>query len=136
MLDLKADAGGTKETLKRAVTNANIVALLMLILATMGLIGVLIGQIDERKKEFGIRISCGAKITTLCKEVIFEVVILVGIAAVIPIIIGMRLSNDINTKIIVCLLNIGMILLITSISTIMPIMKLRKINPVDLVKGE
>lgn len=130
------------ELMSRDVLKSSLLGVVLMIMSIIGITSVLLGELRDRKKEFGIRISCGANIKTLCKEMFFEIALMIGISSVISI-GGMILKNlkDNNYESLTLgsytlFINIFVMIFLILIISILPILKIRKMNPVDLVRGE
>lgn len=138
--ELTGEAGKIEEVLIRDVSNSAILGGVLLVLSIIGITCVLLGELKERKREFGLRIACGAEIKTLCKELIGEISLMVISASVISIILMLiseyLLNTIIKVSITVIISNIVIVTLLTIIVSISPIMRLKKMNPVDLVRGK
>jgi putative ABC transport system permease protein len=101
----------------------------------MGVSSVMIGEINKRKKEFGIRITQGATLNTVSKEIFFEILLMSVFAGIVSLIlIFLTDSNLLTIKII--LKNLLTVIVIVSLISIIPILSLRRFNPIDLVKGD
>ncbi|MGL4109843.1 ABC transporter permease [Clostridium sp. LP20] len=139
-IPLKDDYIPAKEVLYKDVINSVVLGLILTILSVIGVISVLLGEIKERRKEFGIRIACGATINDLCKELFFEVLYIMGACSLLSIVsLWLKQSLFITAKIInlnIVLYNVGLVLILTLFIGIIPIIKLRKIIVADLMRGE
>lgn len=133
---IKDEYTSVKEVLLRDVINSVVLGGILTFLSIIGLMSVLIGEIRDRKKEFGIRLSYGATTMDICKELIIEVLLMLSISSVLSL-GGMFLKNPLtvlNIRIIVY--NIIFILILSLLIGIIPIVKLRKANVIELMRGE
>ena len=55
----------------------------MILLAIIGITTAILGELKQRRKEFGIRMACGASIKDISKEIIIKVLILSFISAIL-----------------------------------------------------
>ena len=120
--------------------NSFILGGVLTILSIIGISSVLLGELNERRKEFGIRIACGANLKTLCKEMILEIFMMVTLSSVLSILF-LLFKQLLYTEVqylgtTTLLLNFIVILILTIIMSFIPILKIRKFSVVDLVKGE
>jgi ABC-type antimicrobial peptide transport system permease subunit len=131
--NMKDEVNRTKEVLEKSSVNASVLGLALTILSVMGVSSVMIGEINKRKKEFGIRITQGATLNTVSKEIFFEILLMSVFAGIVSLIlIFLTDSNLLTIKII--LKNLLTVIVIVSLISIIPILSLRRFNPIDLVK--
>jgi ABC-type antimicrobial peptide transport system permease subunit len=68
----------------QSATSKSSVALRALVLAAMGLFGVVAGSVTKRRQELAIRLAIGADQWSLLRFVLLEAVLLVGIRSLLP----------------------------------------------------
>ena len=121
------------EILIKDVYNSKILGFTITILSIIGVAAIMVGRINERKKEFGIKISVGATINKLTFEVILENSIICLISVFLSIIfIYFNYKDYLSFRTI--LSNLIIIFIIIFIVNIMPILKLRKLNIVEIIR--
>ncbi|MGL5087301.1 MAG: ABC transporter permease [Clostridium sp.] len=121
------------ETMARDVLKSTLLGGVLMFLSIIGITCVLLGELNDRKKEFGIRIACGATTKILCKEMFIEIVIMIGISSIVSLLYrAMTKTLSLN----IALSNIAIMGLVVMIISIVPILRIRKMNPIDLVRGE
>jgi putative ABC transport system permease protein len=126
--------------LKNDTTNTLILGIVLTLISTIGIISIIVGSLHKRKKEFGIRICLGATTTTLCKEVFLEISIMSLSALALSYVI-LYFKTNIKTiismfNILQLSVNILIILTLTVIISIAPILIIRKMEPVELLKSK
>lgn len=110
--------------------------IIILVLASFGIINTVLSTILKRKKEFGTRIAVGATKAQIEKLVIGEFIIFFAFSAVIGLIIAKLISGQQAVwDFSVIGISIGTVFLILVISMIPAYFRMRKMNPVDLVHG-
>lgn len=114
---------------------------LILLLSIFGLIGVMLSSVVQRYREFGIRFSLGATITSLINLIIFEILVLALFAFSLALVIFYIAKNLISTPIAIDI-NIYIIIYsfvlcisISFITSFGPILKLKSIEPAQLIRG-
>lgn len=129
-----------KKTLIKDVINSLLLGATLIFLSIVGITSVLLGELNKRKKEFGIRIASGATITTLCKEIILENLWLVSFSAIISfMILGIKsiaIQGENIIRVNVLVVDIFIIVFLTLIISIIPIIRIKKMNPVELLRGK
>lgn len=126
----------TKEALKNNINNSKILGGILVLLSTLGIASTIIGDIKNRKNEFGIKMSQGASINTICKEMICEIFILVSLSIILALVF---LLSKYGIKVItikLILSDVIIILLITTIISILPIRIIKKMEIVKLLRGK
>lgn len=121
------------ETMARDVLKSTLLGGVLMFLSIIGITCVLLGELNDRKKEFGIRIACGATTKILCKEMLMEIVIMIGISSIVSLAYRV-LSKTLSLN--MALSNIGVMGLVVVIISIAPILRIRKMKPIDLVRGK
>lgn len=127
---------GTKEALKNNINNSKILGGILVFLSTLGIASTMIGDIKNRKNEFGIKISQGASINTICKEMIYEILILVSLSVILALIFLLSKYGIKAITIKLILTDIIIISLITTIISILPIRVIKKMEIVKLLRGK
>ncbi|WWU65373.1 hypothetical protein QJR26_03190 [Clostridium baratii] len=127
---------GTKAALKNNINNSKILGGILVFLSTLGIASTMIGDIKNRKNEFGIKISQGASINTICKEMIYEILILVSLSVILALIFLLSKYGIKAITIKLILTDIIIISLITTIISILPIRIIKKIEIVKLLRGK
>lgn len=135
-LNLQEDMGTIKEFFKNDTRTTLIMGLALIILSIIGIVTTILGQIDERRKEFGIRIASGATIQTLCLELLFEIGMLICIAVILSDVYLYFTNENFFMNLKVFIGNALFISVITVIISIIPIFNLRNVKPADLMRGE
>lgn len=103
---------------------------ILLLLGCIGIINILLASINKRKKEFGLKISCGAQISDITKEFILEIIVSCLIASFFAILFSIGSSLNIYTLTI----NILLVSIISIITSILPIRKIKSLTIIDLIK--
>ncbi|MDD7795914.1 ABC transporter permease [Clostridium sp. 'White wine YQ'] len=137
---LKKDYEGIKSNLQSDLKNSLFLGITVTLISVIGIISIIIGELHRRKKEFGIRICLGATVSNLCKEVFMEIG-LISISSMILSYVFLYIKTDIKTiistfNIIQLLVNILIICILTIIISIEPILIIRKMEPVELLKSK
>lgn len=139
----KAQVTYLKEDIEKVDTNLqndiNVKILLGTVLTILSLVGItttILGNIKNRRKEFGTRLSAGATIKRLCQELVYEVLIMTTMAIVISNIYLKSTMEVYKLSLTLLLSDIGIILIFTLIISILPVLVLRKYNVIDLLREE
>jgi len=82
---VEADVSGMTAKERMVGTLAIVLAGLAVVLAVVGLYGVLAYSVEQRRREFGVRLALGAAPSTVLSMVIREALLLVGVALLIGI---------------------------------------------------
>lgn len=117
-------------------------AAILLLLSLLGCIGAILASITTRYKEFGIYYSLGFTKDNLIRLVFGEIITVFGISFIIAtitckILFSTLFANEaltMNLSVIAIAFIIMMICII--FSTIMPFIKLKNIEPIEMIKGE
>ncbi|MEG0668020.1 FtsX-like permease family protein [Clostridium sp.] len=135
---LKDDYNSVMEGLTSEVTNSVILGFALTFLSVIGITAVLIGELKKRRKEMGMKLSCGATISILCKEMVGEIAIMLISSSILSILL-MYVWNSGGQNIITPTLvgvNILAVIILTTLISIIPVLSIRKMNIVDLVRGK
>lgn len=137
---LNKDYLDIKANLINDTMNSLVLGGILLIISTIGITSIIIGNLHKRKREFGIRICAGATITDLCEEVFLEI-LLVNLAALALSYLYLFFNAD--KKVSVNILNgtqlginLFLILILVIIISSTPILMIRKMKPVELLKSK
>lgn len=134
--DLKGDeiSLGAKnlvtETYDRDVKSSIVLGALLLILSMVGTSCIILGQLNKRKKEFGIKIAQGATISDISRDIIIEILCIVIAASVISLLLNLKIGIGIN----ILMLNLCLVAVMTVLIAIFPIREIKKMNVVELVR--
>lgn len=126
-----------------------IFALLLLGLSSLGLLGVTLGSVLQRQKEFGIRYAIGSSPLHICLLIVGEIVALVLFAALLSILalflINVFITEDnllfgsLVESIYIGPITIGstfaLILFLTLAVSIFPAYRAYKMEPIDMIRG-
>ncbi len=117
-----------------------IFAVLILILSSFGLIGVTLASIARRRSEFGMRYALGSTpgflVALICGEIAFLYFISIIIAIFISIVSqSIFKAMLIEIGIITIIKAVGITLLLSVLSCFLPVLKIIKTKPVELISG-
>lgn len=137
-INLKDDYDGAMELLTSDVINSVILGVALTFLSVIGITAVLIGELKKRRKEMGMKLSCGATISILCKEMVGEILIMLVSSSILS--IGLMFAfikggESIITPTLIGV-NILAVIILTALISIIPVLSIRKMNIVDLVRGK
>lgn len=137
---LKEEARKIQETLIRGVTSSLALGTTLTLLSIIGITSIITGELSKRKKEFGIRISSGATLKILTKEIIQEIFIMITISCILSVLSSL-IKNYIfysSASLSISFLGINILIIgvLTIIISILPIVKIRKMNVIDLIRGK
>lgn len=119
--------------------DVNVVLILGAILTSLSIVGItttILGELEQRRKEFGVKIAHGCDNKTLCKEIIYEVGLMITVSIIISNIYLKVTGNNYKLNLTMLGINIAIILLLTLIVSILPILSMKKYEPVELLKEE
>lgn len=116
-------------------------AAILLVLSLLGSIGAILTSISTRYKEFGIYYSLGFTKNNMIRLVYGEIIIVFGVSFILATVICKILfatlfvneALTMNFSVIAIAFVIMIICII--LSTIMPFIKLKKIEPIEMIKG-
>jgi putative ABC transport system permease protein len=119
-------------------------ALLALTLATVGVFGVLAYSVQQRTREFGVRIALGATTRNLLGIVVGSAVPVIAIGTVIGLSVAAVLGRTISSFLFgvrpidpVTFVLVGVVLVITAAAaTAAPAWRATRVNPVDAFRAE
>ncbi|MGL4106725.1 ABC transporter permease [Clostridium sp. LP20] len=133
---LKDQVGDVNEKLQNDVNVKLLLGIVLTILSVIGITTTILGEFKERRKEFGTRLAIGASTKDLCKELVYEILIMVSIAVIISNIYLKLTLGVYKLSPIILIINIVIILIFTLIISLLPIVVLRKYNVIDLLKED
>ena len=120
--------------LSKNIYNSQMLGISLTILAVIGVTAIMAGRIEERKREFGIKVATGATKKNIMLEVLFENMLLCISATLIALLlIYINYQNYISFDVIVNNFIITIIIII--IVSVIPIIKIKRLNVVDLIRG-
>lgn len=134
--DLKGDeiSLGAKnlitETYDRDVKSSIALGVLLLVLSMVGTSCIILGQLNKRKREFGIKIAMGATLKDISRDIIIEVLCIVIAASIISLFLNLKVGIGIN----ILILNLCLVTVMTILISIFPVREIKKMNVVELVK--
>jgi predicted lysophospholipase L1 biosynthesis ABC-type transport system permease subunit len=119
-------------------------AAVALLLAAIGLYGVLNYSVLQREKEFGIRIAVGARIANIARLVTTQVFVMVLVGAGVGIALGMASVRYVETLLFgvkgndpTMLVVPGVVLLIAALLAALPaVMRAARIDPAIMLRAE
>jgi len=117
---------------------------LALILAMVGVFGIIAYSVQQRKREFGVRIALGASTKTVLGLVLRGAARMVGIGAVIGLVAAALLSQSISAFLFgvqpldpVTFASVAAVLLLTAaFAAFVPAMRAAKVDPVQAFRSE
>lgn len=133
--DVKNEYKTIETMIIEKANNSIILGYALTILSIIGISAIMVGRINNRKKEFGVKIACGATTQNIIYEIIIENAIMCSIASIISLIsiyINYRDYLSIDTIVKNLIITVFIILLVN----ILPIIKIKRLNVTDLVKGD
>lgn len=135
------ESSGILEETKNSVMEAATFAIVITLLSVIGIVGTLLFSIKGRFREFGIRISQGATVNSLCKLVFFEL-LFVNLVSFSVATIGcyfalkkFQLYDLSGLMGHICSFSISIFVAITVLTVIAPLRQVKKLNPVELIRA-
>lgn len=135
-VSLKEDMGNIDDNLQNNINTKLLLGSILTMLSVIGITTSILGEIRGKRREFGVRIASGASIRELCKEIVYEIMIMIGISIVLANIYLMYSSGVYQLNIKVLFANVLLVILFTILISIYPVITLRKYNVVDLLNEE
>ncbi|MFD2114775.1 FtsX-like permease family protein [Paenibacillus yanchengensis] len=138
---LQDEIDSYNEGRKVVIISTTTFAAILLLLSLLGSIGAILTSISTRYKDFGIYYSLGFTKNNMIRLVFGEIIIVFGVSFILAIVICKILFATllVNEALIMnsSVIAIAFVIMIICImlSTIMPFIKLKKIEPIDLIKG-
>ena len=136
IVDLRNKIKNQNDFLKNDINVTLYLGITLAILSIIGITTTILGNLKQRKKEFGIKIASGATISVLCKELVYQTLIIVLSSAIIANICLYCKIEDYSINTTMLLINIGFIAVFTLIISIVPILTLKKYDPIQLLMEE
>ncbi|OCA84084.1 hypothetical protein A8F94_15265 [Bacillus sp. FJAT-27225] len=138
---LQDEIDSYNESRKVVIIGTTTFAAILLLLSLLGCIGAILASITTRYNEFGIYYSLGFTKNNMIRLVYGEIIAVFGVSFIIAtvfckILIATLLVNEALTM-NVSVIAIAFVIMIICImlSTIMPFIKLKKIEPIEMIKG-
>lgn len=119
------------ESYERDVKSSLALGFLLLVISIIGTSCIMLGQLNKRKKEFGIKIAMGATLNEIAKEIFLEVLVMVIIASIISLILNIKIGVGLT----LIGINLVFVAIISILIAIIPVKEIKKMNVVELVKG-
>lgn len=119
------------ESYERDVKSSLALGFLLLVISIIGTSCIMLGQLNKRKKEFGIKIAMGATLNEIAKELFLEVLVMVIIASIISLILNIKIGVGLT----LIGINLVFVAIISILIAIIPVKEIKKMNVVELVKG-
>lgn len=130
---IKDDFLTLKESLSKNIFSSKLLGFSLTLLSLIGVAAIMFGRIEERKKEFGIKIASGATKKTIMFEVFLENFLLcIGSTALALICIHINYKGLLSTKLIVS--NLLLTILMVVLVSILPLLKIKKLNTIELLR--
>lgn len=136
IVDLRNKIKNQNDFLKNDINVTLYLGITLAILSIIGITTTILGNLKQRKKEFGIKIASGATISVLCKELVYQTLIIVLSSAIIANICLYCKIEDYSINTTILLINIAFIAVFTLIISIVPILTLKKYDPIQLLMEE
>lgn len=115
-------------------TKIIITGIIIIVLSIIGLITIILGEINKRKREFGIKLAVGATREDIAKELIKEIFILTLFSTNISFWFMYLVIGTINLKFSFLIANLFLIILLVILISIIPIWMIKKLKIIDLIK--
>lgn len=118
------------ESYERDVKSSLFLGGLLLILSIIGTSCIILGQLKDRKKEFGIKIAMGATLNDICKDIILETLFMVIVASIISLLLNINMGIGWS----IVLINLIIVSITTLLISMFPIIEIKKMKIIDLVR--
>lgn len=115
-------------------TKTIIIGITIIVLSIMGLITIILGEVNKRKREFGIKLAVGATIKDISKELIKEIFTLTCCSTIISFWFMYLVIGAINLKFSFLLVNLFLIIGLTILISIIPILEIKKLKVIELIR--
>lgn len=132
---LRDDMASPIELLERDSIVTKALSIILILLSSIGIVTILLLDVETRKKEFGIKITQGASYFKLFIELIQQVFMICIISTLISYIISFYINKAWNISWFIVLINFFFIVILTTVISILPVLKLKSIKPIDLLRG-
>ncbi|MGL5149557.1 MAG: FtsX-like permease family protein, partial [Clostridium sp.] len=124
-LNLDRDSGITK-----------ILAVVFTIISVLGITSTMLGELKRRKKEFGVRLSQGATINKICIELLIEIFLICLISSLFSLALVWWMNSAVTLSSRIILINLMYITILTCVISIIPLIFMRKMDIIELVRGK
>ena len=133
---LNDDIASISENFQNDISTNLLFGVVLTILSLVGITTTILGELNSRNKEIGTRISVGATIKALCIEQIYEIMFMITISIAISNLYLKFTSEDYQLSIGLIIANIVILIIFTIVISIMPILRLKNYNVIDLLREE
>lgn len=133
--DMHDSLKNVDDSMKHDVNVTLILGVVLTLLSLVGITTTILGQLEQRKKEFGIKVSSGCNTKTLCKEIIYEILLMTTASIVISNIYMEFTMKEYKLSLIALIIDILLIFIFTLLISVLPVRNIRKYNPIELLKG-
>lgn len=120
------------ESYERDVKSSLVLGALLLIISMIGTSCIMLGQLNKRKKEFGIKIAMGATLNEIAKDIFLEILTMAMIASIISLVLNAKAGIGLS----IVFINIILVTVIALIIGIFPIKEIKKMKVIELVRGK
>ena len=135
-VSLREDMGAIKASLVNDINIAILLGGVLILLAIIGITTAILGELKQRRKEFGIRMACGASIKDISKEIIIKVLILSFISAILGFLYVGYTVGEYTLGLGITLLNISLVAFFTIAISVVPVISLKKYDVVKLLRED
>lgn len=135
-LALKSEFNPLSEAIDRDSSITKILSVILTILSAIGVTSTMLGELQRRKKEFGVRLSQGASPKRLCREIFSEILTISLISVVVSFILAGYMNGEFFMSKELLAINVAYVVGLSVIMSIVPILKIRKMNVVELIRGK
>ena len=119
-------------------------ALLALVLAMVGVFGVLAYSVQQRTREFGVRIALGASATNVLGLVLGNAARVIGTGAVIGLVLAFAFAQSVAAFLFgveprdpVTFASVGVVLVVTAlVASAVPALRAVRVDPVEAFRSE
>lgn len=107
----------------------------LIMLSLIGITTTVLGELKNRNEEFGIRLTLGARVKDICKQIILEVFIMMSASVIISSIYlkFINVSYEFTLKQII--INFALICIFTLVVSIIPVIRIKDYQVIELLKG-
>jgi putative ABC transport system permease protein len=117
---------------------------LALMLAMVGVFGIIAYSVQQRMREFGVRIALGASTSTVLRLVLRGAARMVGVGAVVGLVAAALLSQSISAFLFgvqpldpVTFVTVAVVLMLTAtVAALIPALRAARVNPVQAFRSE
>lgn len=111
------------------------IGVIIMVLSILGLTTVILGEINKRKREIGIRLAAGATINDIGKELIIEIFLLTLGSTTLSFWFMYLIIGIINLKASFIIGNLILIIIITFAIALIPLLEIRKLKVIELINN-